>query len=42
MRHAAAFHSIRILFETRWDNRQASDGPSAADVYYDNLYAGPR
>ena len=33
--------SIRVLFEVRWDNREAGDGPSAADVYYDGLYAGP-
>ncbi|MEX2158496.1 MAG: DUF192 domain-containing protein [Dehalococcoidia bacterium] len=36
------FENIRILFEVRWDNRQGSDGPSAADVYYDGLHAGPR
>lgn len=36
------FEDIRILFEVRWDNRQDSDGPSAADAYYDGLYAGPR
>lgn len=32
---------IRLLFEVRWDGRAASDGPAAADVYYDDLYAGP-
>ena len=35
------FTNLRILFETRWDDRVASDGPSAADVYYDDLYIGP-
>ena len=35
------FASLRIFFETRWDDRKASDGPSAADVYYDDLYLGP-
>jgi hypothetical protein len=32
--------SIRILFETRWDNK-FTDGTATADVYYDDLYAGP-
>jgi hypothetical protein len=32
---------IRILFETRWDDRASTDGASAADVYYDDLYVGP-
>ena len=35
------FSKLRILFEVRWDDRQPSDGPSAADVYYDDLYLGP-
>ena len=35
------FGKLRILFEVRWDDRQPSDGPSAADVYYDELYLGP-
>jgi hypothetical protein len=35
------FTSIRVFFETRWDERAASDGPSVADVYYDDLYWGP-
>ena len=34
------FDSIRVFFEVRWDERDASDGPSAADVYYDDLYLG--
>lgn len=32
---------LRILFEVRWDDRLPSDGLSAADVYYDDLYFGP-
>jgi hypothetical protein len=35
------FQFLRILFEVRWDERQPSDPPSAADVYYDDLYVGP-
>jgi hypothetical protein len=35
------YSSIRVLFETRWDDRAGSDGPAAADVYYDDLYWGP-
>ncbi|MEX0786032.1 MAG: DUF192 domain-containing protein, partial [Dehalococcoidia bacterium] len=35
------YDRIRVLFEVRWDDRQSSDGPSAADVYYDDLYFGP-
>lgn len=34
------FDSLRVLFEVRWDDRSAPDGPSAADVYYDDLYLG--
>ncbi|MEX1254983.1 MAG: hypothetical protein WEE64_11655 [Dehalococcoidia bacterium] len=32
---------IRILFEARWDERAPDAPASAADVYYDDLYAGP-
>jgi len=32
---------IRILFETRWDERAPDAPASAADVYYDDLYVGP-
>jgi hypothetical protein len=32
---------IRFLYEVRWDERQESDPPGLADVYYDDLYAGP-
>lgn len=35
------FAKLRVLFEVRWDERQPSDGPSAADVYYDDFYIGP-
>ncbi len=35
------FAGIRVLFEVRWDDRQPSDGATAADVYYDDLYLGP-
>lgn len=37
----AGFTSIRVFFETRWDDRKDTDGPSSADVYYDDLYWGP-
>ena len=35
------FTRLRILFEVRWDERTPDDGPAAADVFYDDLYAGP-
>jgi hypothetical protein len=35
------FARIRVLFEVRWDDRQPTDGNTAADVYYDDLYFGP-
>jgi hypothetical protein len=35
------FESVRVLFEVRWDGREPEDAPSAADVYYDDLYLGP-
>ena len=35
------FSRLRVLFEARWDGRTATDGPSRADVYYDDLYLGP-
>lgn len=35
------YAGLRIFFEVRWDDRQPSDGVSAADVYYDDLYLGP-
>lgn len=38
----AGFTGLRVLFEVRWDNRVDGDGPAAADVYFDDLYLGPR
>jgi hypothetical protein len=35
------FSNIRVFFEARWDDRSDTDGPSVADVYYDDLYVGP-
>lgn len=34
------FERLRLLFEVRWDGKQAGDGAPRADVYYDDLYAG--
>ena len=34
------FDRLRVLFEVRWDDRAPEDGPSSADVYYDDLYFG--
>ena len=31
---------LRLLFEVRWDSKQAGDGTPRADVYYDDLYVG--
>ena len=31
---------LRLLFEVRWDGKEAGDGTPRADVYYDTLYAG--
>ena len=31
---------LRLLFEVRWDSKQAGDGSPHADVYYDDLYVG--
>ena len=36
------FDKLRLLFEVRWDGKAAGDGPAEADVYYDDLYAGPK
>ena len=36
------FDKLRVLFEVRWDDRADTDGPSSADVYYDDLYFGPQ
>ncbi len=35
------FDKIRVLFEARWDNRQPTDPPATAEVYFDDLYLGP-
>ena len=35
------YAKLRFLFEVRWDDRQPSDSPSSADVYYDDLFVGP-
>jgi hypothetical protein len=35
------FDKIRFLFEVRYDDKKAGEGPVNADVYYDNLYIGP-
>ncbi len=37
----AGYSGIRVLFETRWDEREDTAAPSTADVYYDDLYWGP-
>ena len=35
------YRQLALFFEVRWDDRQPTDGFSAADVYYDDLYIGP-
>ena len=35
------FSKLRILFEVRYDDKQAGSAPAEADVYYDSLYMGP-
>jgi len=35
------FDNIRLLFEVRYDDKAAGEGPAEADVYYDDLYFGP-
>jgi hypothetical protein len=35
------FDKMRILFEVRYDDKQAGTDPAEADVYYDDLYMGP-
>jgi len=34
------FSKIRVLFEVRYDEKNAGDGEVRADVYYDDLYLG--
>lgn len=36
-----SFTTIRILFEVRYDDKPAGSGEVKADVFYDDLYAGP-
>ena len=36
------FSKLRILFEVRYDGKAPGSGPAAADVYYDDLYLGPK
>lgn len=33
---------LRLLFEARYDHHQKQSEPALADVYYDNLYMGPK
>ena len=35
------FSKMRLLFEVRYDEKQAGPAPANADVYYDDLYMGP-
>lgn len=35
------YERLRILFEVRWDERPPDADPSAADVFFDDLYLGP-
>lgn len=35
------FEKLRILFEVRWEDKEAGPGEPRASVYYDDLYAGP-
>lgn len=35
------FEKIRILFEVRYDDKQAGSGDVKADAFYDDLYVGP-
>jgi len=35
------FDMIRVLFEVRYDDKEAGPVPAEADVYYDDLYMGP-
>jgi hypothetical protein len=36
-----SFETIRILFETRYDDKASGSGEAKADVFYDDLYVGP-
>jgi hypothetical protein len=35
------YSKIRLLFEVRYDDKAAGEGPVEANVYYDDLYFGP-
>jgi hypothetical protein len=35
------FDKMRILFEVRYDDKEAGPAPAEADAYYDDLYMGP-
>lgn len=35
------FETIRVLFEVRYDDKQAGSGEVKANVFYDDLYVGP-
>ena len=35
------YQKLAFFFEVRWDGREPTAGISVADVYYDDLYAGP-
>ncbi len=36
------YSKLRLLFEVRYDGKVVGDGAPRADVFYDDLYAGPR
>jgi hypothetical protein len=36
-----SWQKIRILFEARYDDKEAGSGEVKGDVYYDDLYVGP-
>ena len=36
------FTKLRILFEVRYDDKVSGDGTPEADVYWDDLFIGPR
>ncbi len=33
---------LRVLFEARYDGHRGDQAPASADVYFDNLYMGPK
>jgi hypothetical protein len=36
-----AYEEMRLIFELRYDDRAASEGPLEGDLYIDDVYAGP-